>query len=196
MTTIYFVRHGQTENPNNIIYGRMPGFPLNKLGQEQSKKAGTYLASFKITHIYTSPLERCFETANLISEFFPNAPITHSFDLNEVESEGWQGTKAEELFTNLKYELFINEPEANMATENLTRLAQRINNFTQELLTKHKGESIICVTHEFTMLALKLFLENLPLKSLKTYQIHTGSIMSVNFDDTGKFVKTEIITPP
>lgn len=195
MTTVFFVRHASAENPNNIIYGRMPGFRLSLHGQEQAKKAGQYLANFKISHIYTSPLERCFETANLISTFFPKAPITHSFELNEVESESWQGTAAEELFTNDKYELFINEPEANMSSENLTQLAQRIVKFTNELVAKHTGESIICVSHEFPMVALKLALEKLPLKSFRAYQIGTGAILKTEFDDRGIFVKSELTTP-
>ncbi len=184
-TTIYFVRHGSSENKDNITYGRMPGFPLSPQGQEEAKSAGQILEDKKISKIYTSPLERAFQTANIISASLGNVPIIHSFELNEIESTYWQGLKAEELFMNDAYEKFLNDPDANIGTENMTQVAARMKKFVKDLQTKHKGESIVCVSHEFPILALKLSYENKSLQTIKTYQLRTGEIMKFNLDDSG-----------
>lgn len=194
MTTIYFVRHGATENKGQIIYGRMPGFNLSEKGRQEAEAAGKFFAGKNIKQIYTSPLERTFQTADFISNQIPGSFITHSFELNEVESTSWQGLTPEELYKNNSYEMFINDPKADIGSENLNQLAKRMTEFVSEIIQKHKGESIVCVSHEFPILALKLVLENKPLVSLKTYHLSTCSILEFEFDDTGKFVSVKSVT--
>jgi broad specificity phosphatase PhoE len=189
-TTIYFIRHGTSENKDSIAYGRMPGFPLSQQGQEEAKKAAKVFLDKKILKIYTSPLERAFQTANIISETLGNIPIVHSFELNEVESTYWQGLKADELFMNDAYEKFLNDSDANIGTENLTQLAARMKKFVRDLLEKHRGESILCVSHEFPIIALKLSYENKPLQTVKTYHLKTGEIFKFVFDDSGNLAES------
>ncbi len=193
-TTIYFVRHGQTENQGNIAYGRMPGYSLSQQGKDEAKEAGELLKEKKISKIYTSPLERAFQTANIIGQQLANAPIIHSFELDEVESTYWQGLKTDELFMNDAYEKFLNDPNATIGTENLAQVAARMKKFTKDLLAKHKGESVVCVSHEYPIFALKLSLENKPLQSVKTYQLGTGKILKFEFDDNDNLVGVEKLT--
>lgn len=189
-TTVYLVRHGLTDNKDQIVYGRMPGFSLNENGREAAKKIGKYLADKKITHIYTSPLERAFQTAEEISNFIPNVPITHKFELTETEATLWQGLKADELFLNDAYERFINDENAQIGTENLRQMAERMKKFIDEVVRNHKGQNIVCVSHEFPILALKLLLENKPLKSMKNYHLPTASALELKFDESGKFISS------
>lgn len=194
MTIIYFVRHGSTENKGQIIYGRMPGFNLSDIGRKEAENAGKYFVDKGVRHIYTSPLERAFETADFISNQIPGSTITHSFDLNEVESSSWQGLTPEELYKNNSYESFINDPNAEIGSENLNQLASRMKKFTESIVKKHRGEKVICVSHEFPILALKIILEGKPLVSLKSYRLSTASILEFQFDDNGNFIKTSSIT--
>ena len=195
-TTIYFVRHGSSENKDNIAYGRMPGFSLSAQGQEEAKLAGEKLKGKKISKIYTSPLERAFQTANIISAIIGNVPIIHSFELNEIESTYWQGLKADELFMNDAYEKFLNDPDSNIGTENMTQIAARMKKFVTDLLSKHTGESIVCVSHEFPILALKLTLENKSLQTLKTYQMKTGEVLQFDFDDAYNLISGGTVNAP
>ncbi len=194
MTTIYFVRHGATENKGQIIYGRMPGFNLSETGRNEAENVGKYFSDKNIKHIYTSPLERAFQTADFISNQIPDSTITHDFDLNEVESSSWQGLTPEELYKNNSYEMFINEPSAEIGSENLNQLAARMKKFADKIIQKNSGGSVICVSHEFPILALKLLLEGKPLVNLKTYRLSTGSILEFKFDDTGKFISINSVT--
>ena len=194
MTTVYYVRHGQTENRGQIIYGRMPGFNLSEAGRKEAAAAGKFLATKGVKNIYTSPLERTYQTADVISNQIPNSVITHAFELNEVESSSWQGLNPEELFKNNSYENFINDPDANIGSENLNQLATRMNNFTKLIVEKHKGEAIACISHEIPILSLRLLLENKPLVSVKTYHLSTGSILEIKFDENGKVIELKSVT--
>lgn len=191
MTTIYFVRHASTENKDNINYGRMPGFSLSDRGRQQAEEVAAYLADKRIVEIYTSPLERGFQTADIIGSKIPGCKITHSFELNESESTYWQGLKVDELFLNDAYEKFINDPNAEIGTENLTQVAERMKRFVKEVVAQHPGQSVVCVSHEYPILALRLSLENKPLQGVKTYHLSTASILALNFDDQGNFVSEE-----
>ena len=56
-TTIYLMRHGHVHNPQNILYGRLPGFSLSEMGIGQAQAAGEWLADKPISAIYSSPME-------------------------------------------------------------------------------------------------------------------------------------------
>ena len=66
--TIYLVRHGEVYNPRNIIYGNLPGYSLSKNGILQIQNVADQL--FDKTNnpiIFSSPLERAIESAEIIS---------------------------------------------------------------------------------------------------------------------------------
>lgn len=66
---VFFVRHGQsTANAEGVWQGQLE-FPLSGLGREQARRAGAALAATgPFSGVYTSPLARAAETAELISE--------------------------------------------------------------------------------------------------------------------------------
>lgn len=64
----YFVRHGQTDW--NTMYQELCGqddIPLNQLGQQQAQAAISLVKSVGITKIYSSPLTRAMQTAEIIN---------------------------------------------------------------------------------------------------------------------------------
>lgn len=189
-TIIHFVRHAPYENPQRLVPGRIPGYHLSSQGKEKAKKVGKFFKKSKVETIYTSPLERTFETANIIGEYLPKAKIIHAYDLIEVDATHWQAYKLEELFTSRYYEAFINDPDTNEVPENLTRLAERMKTFTLTLCKQHQGEEIICVSHEYPILALRLILEGKPLRLLKTYHAAMASITTFVFDEACQLRKT------
>ncbi|OGY32056.1 MAG: hypothetical protein A3A57_02985 [Candidatus Woykebacteria bacterium RIFCSPLOWO2_01_FULL_41_12] len=190
-TTIHFVRHCANLNPDGIIPGRIPGFHLNLEGKERAKKLGNYLKGRPIKAIYTSPIERTFETADIIAEFLPLAKISHVYELIEVDSSSWQGYKLEEVFTNKNYDLYLNDPDTNTVPENLNKLASRMKEFTMKLCEKHKGEEVVCVSHNDPIIALRLILEGKSLQLLKTFHLSIGSITAFIFNDLGKLSETQ-----
>ena len=190
-TTIHFVRHCANLNPDGIIPGRIPGFHLNQEGKNRARKLGNYFKGRPIKFIYTSPIERAFETANIVAEFLPEAKISHAYELIEVDSSSWQGYKLEEVFTNKNYDLYLNDPSTTTVPENLNKLAGRMKEFTLKLCEKHKGGEIVCISHNDPIIALRLTLEEKSLQLLKTFHLSIGSITTFIFDDSGRVTETQ-----
>jgi broad specificity phosphatase PhoE len=70
MKVVHLLRHGEVWNPDNILYGRLDGFPLSPRGEEQAKAAAEYLATHDIGYLVSSPLERAVQTACPVGELF------------------------------------------------------------------------------------------------------------------------------
>src|SRR6476469_2116957 len=69
MATVHLVRHGEVDNPDRVLYGRLPGFKLSELGERQAAAAAQYLADeFDVGYLVSSPLERARQTAGPLSE--------------------------------------------------------------------------------------------------------------------------------
>jgi broad specificity phosphatase PhoE len=87
MSIIYLLRHAEYDNPRHILPGRLP-VELSEKGKKQAEKLRDYFANRKIEKIYSSPVLRCKQTAEIIS----NGKIPIEFDkrLTEVLSS-YQG---------------------------------------------------------------------------------------------------------
>lgn len=77
-TTIHFVRHGEVDNPNHVLYERLPGFHLSARGVRMAKATAQYIATVPqmrgISAIYSSPLDRTRETAREIENALRSIP--------------------------------------------------------------------------------------------------------------------------
>lgn len=68
MTELYLVRHGETDwNAARRIQGSTD-IPLNDRGREQARRTGRLLSSRTWDAIFSSPLSRALETAEIIAE--------------------------------------------------------------------------------------------------------------------------------
>ena len=92
MTTIYFVRHGEVHNPQGIFFGRYPRFRLSERGRSQAGQTAQFLKDTSIAAIYTSPLLRARQTAQIIGTHH-HMQATVSNRLIEIKSH-LQGTSS------------------------------------------------------------------------------------------------------
>lgn len=68
VTIVHVVRHGEVDNPEGILYGRLPGHHLSERGHQMAQAAADHLAQRDIVHVASSPLERAQETAAPIAQ--------------------------------------------------------------------------------------------------------------------------------
>ena len=74
-SVVHLVRHGKVQNPDGILYGRLPGFGLNELGRAMAERLGEHFADVPLTHLRCSPLQRAQETMAPIARNHPDLPI-------------------------------------------------------------------------------------------------------------------------
>ncbi|HET9895919.1 MAG TPA: MSMEG_4193 family putative phosphomutase [Streptosporangiaceae bacterium] len=67
MTLVLVVRHGLTAATGSALTGRTPGISLDDRGRAQAAAVAARLADVRLDAILSSPLERCFETAQAIA---------------------------------------------------------------------------------------------------------------------------------
>jgi broad specificity phosphatase PhoE len=67
-TTVHLLRHGEVENPQRVMYGRLPGYHLSAAGRAMADAAADFFAERPVVALYCSPLERAQETARPVAE--------------------------------------------------------------------------------------------------------------------------------
>lgn len=160
-TKIFFVRHGEVDNPNKIIYGRFPGFGLSKKGKEQIAKTAQILAKNKISAIYSSPLLRTKQSARIISKAL-GLPTHYSDKLLEVKSPMEGKTRRYVLENTISYNVFASK-ESNSAGETIQGVALRMKKFIAEIRKKYVRTNVVAVTHGDPIMIVKAIIRGLPL---------------------------------
>jgi broad specificity phosphatase PhoE len=96
MALIILVRHGQTDdNVSGRISGQGP-VPLNARGREQAQLVGDALASLGVTHLFSSPVVRARQTAEIVATRL-QLGLTEISELREVGYGEWEGKSFGEI---------------------------------------------------------------------------------------------------
>lgn len=103
---IIIVRHAETDkNINGNLAQRESDILLNENGKYQAQKLGEFLKTEKISHVYTSPLQRAVDTSKYISQHHPQAMFAVAPELIEqdkkAESYPQLQQRAKAFFSNL-----------------------------------------------------------------------------------------------
>ncbi|MCL4419149.1 histidine phosphatase family protein, partial [Patescibacteria group bacterium] len=71
-TTIFLIRHGQIDNPKNVIYGGNLELKLTEEGGKQIEEIARKIKKmgFNITKIYSSPMKRTISSSKIIEKVF------------------------------------------------------------------------------------------------------------------------------
>jgi probable phosphomutase (TIGR03848 family) len=148
-TLVLYVRHGQTPTTGSTLPGRAPGLHLGDAGVTQAAAAAERIAALKaVAAVYASPMERAQETASPIAKV-RKLRIRTERGLNECDFGTWTGgelkalAKLPEWRTVQRYPSGFRFPEGESFTEMQTRITTAI----ERLCAKHRGETIVAVSH-------------------------------------------------
>jgi len=182
MTTIYLVRHGKTDDSGNRITGYRPGIYLNEEGVQQASLAGKFFESFPIYAVYSSPLERAIETAQLVVKNH-NLTIQPVEFLKEINFGDYQG-KGNELQLDPLWNKFLTTPTTMRFPngESVYEAQSRIVEGLHDLCESSPSDAeILCISHcEVIRLAVSYALR-IPLDEYTRITIDTGGISKVSW---------------
>lgn len=188
-TTIHFVRHGEVENPNHVLYERLPGFHLSARGVRMARATAQYIATVPqmrgISAIYSSPLERTQETAQQIASALQIGPIILDKRLIEAENN-FRGKRIGygegALWKNNNWKLVSNLWKPSWG-ESYKSIAARVGDFAREQVQNHPGEQIVAVTHESPIWSYRHLLETGHAEhNMLLRKTALASITSITFD--------------
>ncbi|OYO00128.1 histidine phosphatase family protein [Enemella evansiae] len=72
---VHLLRHGQVDNPDGVLYERLPGYHLSDIGRQMAQRLAEHTAGFDLVHLRVSPLERARETLAPIAEQHQLEPV-------------------------------------------------------------------------------------------------------------------------
>ncbi|WP_078577582.1 histidine phosphatase family protein [Salipaludibacillus agaradhaerens] len=188
MTTIYFIRHGQSEaNSKGIIQGHAD-FPLSDLGIRQAELAGKWLANVELDAIYASDLGRAMVTAEHIAAH-QDLKVQSWPRLREVGLGPLEGKTREEMaidYPQLKAEALLTS--GIQGTEPVENLTERCAHLVEKMTQTHPDGSIAAVSHGgFIGIFLTYMIAGADwYKMNRPFMIGNTGITKVSLSQTGK----------
>jgi len=150
MTIIVLVRHGENEwVKKHRLAGWLPDVHLNEKGHQQAEAAAERLKVLTIKALYSSPVTRCMETAEYISQLF-DLPIKRLDGLGEVRYGSWEGKKIKNLSRKPLWQVVQYYPSRMRfpgGGEALREVQFRMVQTLEKLQEKHQDETIVAVSH-------------------------------------------------
>ena len=148
---IIFLRHGQAENnTKKILAGRTPGINLTEDGKKQAEQAGKMLESLNVSAIYSSPIDRAIQTAEIVAKHC-NVEYKTDDRLIELDMGHFTLMPYQEIFKKhgnvfLKFYEGSSEVSEN-GVETFAEVKKRVNEMVDFVISKHKNENVVLVTH-------------------------------------------------
>jgi len=160
-TLVILVRHGEsTWNTEHRFQGQTEGVPLSPLGQEQVQSVARWLSTHDLgtVHIYSSDMLRARQTAEAIAQEL-GVTVEYTPSLREMNLGAWQGLTRDQVNARWPGELDARhldiENHRVPGGESGAEIRERALGFYTELLSKHRGDTVILVSHGGTLAVLR-----------------------------------------
>ena len=184
MTTLYLVRHGQTDwNLNNLYQGHSD-IPLNETGKQQAMQAVQNQNGLVYDAIYASDLIRAQQTAGYFSQK-SGLPIQTDARLREIYMGKWEGMRFAEI--RQQYPDLVKAREKNPSIhgapggETLRDLARRIIAAADDICRAHPDGKVMIVAHGLSMSTLYCLANHIDLDKAFEYIPDNAEIRQVEW---------------
>lgn len=164
---LFLIRHGETEwNRLGRIQGQAD-IPLNSRGIYQAEMASFCIRNIDFEDVFTSPLTRAKQTAEIICQTRKNAIIVEPL-LIEISYGVREGQNIEEIMSDEKNELFnyFNAPEIFVPPlngESIIHLKKRCSSLLNKLENvPDSDQNILLITHGAFIRGMISVVERLP----------------------------------
>ena len=179
---LVLIRHGESDaNRESRLKNSRDFSPtLNSTGRAQAAALACALETELPFHLYTSPIRRARETAQVISGTL-GVPFTVVEGHAEIDVGELEGLTRPEI--RQKYPAYFRDWERNAVTarcpggETLQELQHRAWNAVQGLACSHKGETVVVVSHNYTIMAIVAKLLHMPLRQFRRIRLDVGALV-------------------
>jgi broad specificity phosphatase PhoE len=148
MATLLLVRHGETDwNRENRFQGRADP-PLNEAGREQAHELAARLVGEPLTAVFTSPLQRAAETAEIVAAA-RRLRVVPEPGLLEIDVGSWSGLTRAEVEHRFPdgYRRWLGLASGWDDGETYEALGERVVPTLLRIAATHIGERVLVVTH-------------------------------------------------
>lgn len=198
-SVVHLVRHGEVNNPDGVLYGRLQGYGLTERGVQMAERVAAHLADLPITHLATSPLQRAQETMAPIAARFPHLEVLQQPLVIEAANdfEGQIFGRGATALKNPKNWWKLRNPLRPSWGEPFTEVATRIQWAIQAAAEAAGDGQAVVVSHQLPIWIARLSAEGrrLPhdprkrecmLASVTTFHLRQGRIVRVSYAEPAK----------
>jgi broad specificity phosphatase PhoE len=205
LVTLILVRHGQTDwNYDRRIQGGGSDIPLNDEGRRQARCLAERLAPDNITAIYSSPLRRALDTAQMIATPH-HLTVLPEASLKEIDAAALEGTLVADIGERLRL-LLNGEDEGRVlfkkhGGESLEDLKARVWPTVQQMLARHREGTLVLVSHYFVTLTIICAALGLPSYFIGKFRLGEGSLSTMILTDDATYLagfndRCHMLPPP
>ncbi len=194
---VLLVRHGKTPTTGKVLPGRAPGLHLSDEGSAQADAVAERIGALADTGkgvpvaVYASPLERTTETARPIARRL-GLRVRSDRGLLECDFGEWTGAKLADLAKKPEWSTVQRNPSGFRfpAGESFLEMQTRIISALARLVDRHRGETIVAVSHADPIKAAVAQAAGTPLDLFQRLTVAPCSVSALAFTGAGPFVLT------
>lgn len=188
-TTIYLTRHGQTLwNIERRLQGR-GNSPLTEDGIERAKELRDRIKNINIDIIYSSPIERALNTANIIKGN-KNIEVITDDGLMEMCFGDYEGRITDEVMKeNPDWDISLimkgNTELVAPNGESLAEVRDRVAKAMNRIIEENRGKDILVVAHGITLKALMYYFKD---EEVNSEVMGQATLTKINVDENNNFL--------
>jgi broad specificity phosphatase PhoE len=178
-TTLYVIRHGETEWNATGRWQGLSDVPLNEAGRVQARHLARRMTTTgpRPDAIYSSDLSRAFETAQIAAAAL--GLVAHPRPaLREIDIGVWSGMYTQDIFARFGDELAridAGEDLKRGGAESFGDLKRRIAPDVEALIAQHPGQALALFTHGGCVRALLAYAQEHGAELPTPYRGHIGN---------------------
>jgi probable phosphomutase (TIGR03848 family) len=181
---LLLVRHGETPTTGTVLPGRAPGLHLSDRGRAQADRIAERLAGLPVDGLYSSPLERTFETAAPAAAS-TGLEVNHKAGLIECDFGDWTGAALADLTGLPEWQTVQHAPSVFRFPdgESFAQMQARMVETLEELRTTHAGGIVVCFSHADPIKAAVAHALGTHLDLFQRIAISPGSVSVISYTD-------------
>ncbi len=183
---LYLVRHAPTEETGSVLSGRITGISLSSPGRELASSLAAHLAALRPAAVYSSPLDRCVETAEILGSTWRLEPVL-SPALIEADYGRWSGRRLASLHRLKAWRNLMAAPSRFRFPdgESLREVQNRAVTAVEDMAAAHRNRSVVAVTHADVIRVVLAHHLGMPLDLVHRLHVAPASISVIDLPASG-----------
>jgi probable phosphomutase (TIGR03848 family) len=186
MAVIHLVRHAPTPETGSKLTGRLPGVGLANDGRALARGAAELLRTPRLGAVYTSPIQRCRETAEIVAGPHDRTPQVLT-DVQEVDFGKWQGRTLASLRKLKAWDQVVHHPSRMRFPdgESLLEAQQRAVAAIEGVAADHGRDHVAVCSHADIIKAVISHYLGQPLDLFQRILISPASVSTIHLGKAG-----------
>jgi len=170
---VYLVRHTETVCEKGICYGQSDVLILEPY-LELFKSIKSQIPTDAV--VYSSPLFRCTELANYISNEIITDSRLMEMNFGDWEMKSWDVIPPDDFTPWMNDFVNVSVPNG----ESFVDLYNRVNDFLENEIQKNISKPIVIVAHAGVIRSVLCKISNLPLKDAFNNKVDFGAVIKID----------------